>query len=75
MESVELLCHKAPGRYLGETRISFLDSKGTEIKGLVYTKEKEIRVDILEDQGDKAFVLLPPGMTKKTAWINSENLN
>lgn len=75
MASAELICYKSPGRFLGENRVSVKDAKGNEIKGLVYSKNNSLKVEILEDEGDKAFVLLPPGMSKKTAWINSENLN
>lgn len=74
METAELLCQKTPGRYLGETRVSVFDTNGYRITGEVYKKET-LQVNILEDHGDKAFVLLPKGMTKKTAWIDSKNLN
>jgi hypothetical protein len=74
MEKAKLYCQTFP-RNFGKNRVSVLDLRGEEITGIIAMPEKEIEVRILVDHGEEALVLFPFGMSKETAWVNTNNLN
>lgn len=76
MENAKLYCQTIPENYYsGKRRIALKDIAGKEITGLVPARNKYIEVNVLEDRGDKVFVLLPKGLNKDTAWVNPNYFN
>ncbi|MFB6246293.1 MAG: hypothetical protein ABEI74_01730 [Candidatus Pacearchaeota archaeon] len=47
------------------------DIYGQEVVGVVAWEEEALNVQVLEDQGDKVFAVLPKGFNRDTAWIDS----
>ena len=57
MEKAKLYCKTIPKNY-GRFRVIVQDLNGEEITGIIPLEDKHLEVEILEDHGDKAFVLL-----------------
>jgi len=74
MESAKLSCKTIPKNY-GKSKVIVQDLNGEEITGIIPLEDKFIDVEVLEDHGDKVFVLLPKGLSKDTAWVDATHLN
>ena len=74
MEKAKLYCKAIPRNY-GKSRVIVQDLNGREITGIMPLEDNQIDVEVLEDRGNKAFVLLPKEFSRDTAWINSKLLN